>query len=69
MRNAVKPLLIAAMWLMMAVSNASSAEEKKIVLQLSDGSEEKQTLILNVASNLLKAYGQDGVNLHALKKS
>ena len=63
MRNAVKPLLIAAMWLMMAVSNASSAEEKKIVLQLSDGSEEKQTLILNVASNLLKAYGQDGVKV------
>lgn len=63
MRNAVKPLLIAAMWLMLAVSGVSHADEKKIVLQLSDGSEEKQTLVLNVASNLLKAYGQDNVKV------
>ncbi|OGI57666.1 MAG: hypothetical protein A2V58_03650 [Candidatus Muproteobacteria bacterium RBG_19FT_COMBO_61_10] len=63
MRNAVKPLLLAAMWLMLAVSGVSHAEEKKIVLQLSDGSEEKQTLVLNVASNLLKAYGQDNVKV------
>jgi hypothetical protein len=51
------------MWLMLAVSGVSHAEEKKIVLQLSDGSEEKQTLVLNVASNLLKAYGQDNVKV------
>ncbi len=66
MRNTVKPLLIAAMWLMLAVSGASQAEEKKIVLQLSDGSEEKQTLVLNVASNLLKAYGQDNVKVEVV---
>jgi hypothetical protein len=47
----------------LAVSGVSHAEEKKIVLQLSDGSEEKQTLVLNVASNLLKAYGQDNVKV------
>jgi intracellular sulfur oxidation DsrE/DsrF family protein len=51
------------MWLMLAMSGVSHAEEKKIVLQLSDGSEEKQTLVLNVASNLLKAYGQDNVKV------
>jgi intracellular sulfur oxidation DsrE/DsrF family protein len=54
------------MWLMLAVSGASFAEEKKIVLQISDGSPEKQTLVLNVASNLLKAYGQDNVKVEVV---
>lgn len=66
MRNTVKPLLIAAIWLMLAVSNASFADEKKIVLQISDGSPEKQTLVLNVAGNLLKAYGQDNVKVEVV---
>lgn len=35
--------------------------EKKIVLQISDGDPFKQTLILNVANNLIKEYGQDKV--------
>jgi uncharacterized protein len=37
--------------------------EKKIVLQLSDGSAEKQTLVLNVANNLQKAYGAGNVDV------
>ena len=35
----------------------------KIVLQLSDGSPAKQTLVLNVANNLIKHYGQDNVDI------
>ncbi len=66
MRNAVKSLLVVAMWLAMTATNVSSAEEKKIVLQISDGSPEKQTLVLNVAGNLLKAYGQDNVKVEVV---
>jgi intracellular sulfur oxidation DsrE/DsrF family protein len=33
--------------------------ENKFVLQISDMDPFKQTLVLNVASNILKAYGQD----------
>jgi intracellular sulfur oxidation DsrE/DsrF family protein len=35
--------------------------EKKIILQISDEDPAKQTLVLNVANNLLKEYGQDKV--------
>jgi hypothetical protein len=35
--------------------------EKKIVLQISDDDPSKQTLVLNVANNLLKEYGPDKV--------
>jgi len=35
--------------------------DKKIVLQISDGDPFKQTLILNVANNVLREYGQDKV--------
>lgn len=35
--------------------------DKKIVLQISDGDPFKQTLVLNVANNLLREYGQDKV--------
>jgi len=37
--------------------------EHKIVLQISDMDPSKQTLVLNVATNLLKAYGQDQVDV------
>lgn len=66
MSNTVRSLLAVTMWLMMAASNVSLAEEKKIVLQISDGTPEKQTLVLNVASNLLKAYGQDNVKIEVV---
>ena len=47
-------------------SQAAMAEEKpfaekKIILQISDNDPSKQTLVLNVANNLIKEYGQDKV--------
>jgi intracellular sulfur oxidation DsrE/DsrF family protein len=53
------------------VSAANAAEiktdkafaDKKIVLQISDSDPFKQTLVLNVASNLIKAYGTDKVDI------
>lgn len=40
-----------------------SLADTKIVLQISDPNPFKQTLVLNVANNLLKAYGQDQVDI------
>src|SRR5210317_1627456 len=37
--------------------------EQKFVLQISDMDPTKQTLVLNVAGNILKAYGQDQVDV------
>jgi hypothetical protein len=37
--------------------------DKKVVLQISDGDPFKQTLVLNVANNLVKAYGVDKVDI------
>ncbi|VAW67217.1 Blr3520 protein homolog, hypothetical protein [hydrothermal vent metagenome] len=37
--------------------------EKRIVLQISDPNPFKQTLVLNVASNLIKHYGQDKIDI------
>jgi uncharacterized protein len=39
------------------------AAEKKVVLQISDGSPEKQTLVLNVANNLINYYRNDELKL------
>lgn len=40
--------------------------EKKIVLQISDAIPEKQTLVLNVAGNVLDHYGQDKVEVEVV---
>jgi len=37
--------------------------EKRVVLQISDPNPFKQTLVLNVAGNLIKHYGQDKVDV------
>ncbi|VAW51906.1 Blr3520 protein homolog, hypothetical protein [hydrothermal vent metagenome] len=37
--------------------------EERIVLQISDPNPFKQTLVLNVANNLIKHYGQDKVDV------
>jgi intracellular sulfur oxidation DsrE/DsrF family protein len=37
--------------------------EARVVLQISDEDPSKQTLVLNVAGNLLKHYGQDKVDI------
>lgn len=57
----IATIFIAA--LMLAFSFASHALEKKVVLQISDDEPEKQTLVLNVANNLVKHYGQDNLKL------
>ena len=40
--------------------------DTKIVLQISDPNPFKQTLVLNVAGNILKHYGQDRVDLEVV---
>lgn len=40
--------------------------EKKVVLQISDAIPEKQTLLLNVAGNVLNHYGQDKVEVEVV---
>lgn len=46
--------------------NAARAGETKVVLQISDDTPAKQTLLLNVANNLLQAFGQDNVKLEVV---
>lgn len=52
-----------AMAIVMPLQAASGFAEKKIVLQISDSDPFKQTLVLNVANNLIKHYGQDKVEI------
>lgn len=46
-----------------ADSNSKPFAEKRVVLQISDPNPFKQTLVLNVANNLIKHYGQDKVDV------
>jgi intracellular sulfur oxidation DsrE/DsrF family protein len=64
------PVLFAASLLAIALYTtfAQAAEEKpfadkKVVLQISDDDPFKQTLVLNVANNLIKHYGPDKVDI------
>lgn len=64
-------LLLLAMLTFGLTTAANAAEiktdkafaDKKVVLQISDGDPFKQTLVLNVANNLIKAYGVDKVDV------
>jgi len=40
-----------------------SFADAKVVLQISDADPDKQTLVLNVANNLIKHYGPQGVEI------
>lgn len=40
--------------------------EHKVVLQISDNDPTKQTLVLNVANNIAKAYGADKVDIQVV---
>jgi intracellular sulfur oxidation DsrE/DsrF family protein len=56
--------MLVALFALAATQPAIAQEEKpfaehKFVLQISDMDPSKQTLVLNVAGNILKAYGQD----------
>lgn len=46
-----------------AGENDKPFAEERIVLQISDPNPFKQTLVLNVATNLIKYYGQDKVDI------
>jgi len=69
-------LLIATLWcaslfVLFGAGVASAADEKpfaelKVVLQISDSDPFKQTLVLNVARNLIKHYGPDRVDLEVV---
>lgn len=53
------------------LASPASAEEKpfaehKVVLQISDDDPFKQTLVLNVANNIVKAYGMDNVDIQVV---
>lgn len=61
MRKTAIASLVLASFLLMA-GNASAAM-KKIVLQISDGSPIKQTMVLNVANNIQKHYGLENVKV------
>ncbi len=61
-------IFVVAAFLAAIAQSARGAEDKpfaehKVVLQISDMDPSKQTLVLNVASNLLKAYGPDKVDI------
>ena len=71
MRSVYKILLVplwAALATLVLAGPIQAAEpkpfaEKKVVLQISDDDPGKQTLVLNVASNLVKHYGPDRVDV------
>ncbi len=46
-----------------AIAAGKAFADAKIVLQISDPNPFKQTLVLNVANNLIKHYGQDSVEI------
>lgn len=60
-----KSLVLLVSLVLMFPLHAADADapfgKEKYVLQISDGSKDKQTLILNVAANLKKNYGEDNV--------
>ena len=70
MRTMIQVIMFAALAAVTSISNAAPANssdkpfaEKHVVLQLSDPNPFKQTLVLNVANNLVKHYGQDKVDV------
>lgn len=48
---------------LIAASDSKPFAEEKVVLQISDPNPFKQTLVLNVANNLVKHYGPDKVDV------
>lgn len=58
-------LFLSIFWTFIAHASPESKPfaEERIVLQLSDNDPTKQTLVLNVANNLIKHYGPDKVDI------
>lgn len=64
MKNFYKSLVVLVVMAFIApVHAASEFAEKHVVLQISDNDPFKQTLVLNVANNLIKHYGQHKVDV------
>jgi len=63
LQSLVLVLLAAIAFHANAASEDKPFAEQKVVLQISDADPTKQTLVLNVASNLIKAYGPDKVDV------
>lgn len=66
-----KKIIVALFGLGFLLGQISYAEnedfvEKKVVLQISDYNPQKQTLVLNVANNVIKHYGQDVVKVEVV---
>ncbi len=60
---ALLALLVSPFFGSQAIAANNSMADAKIVLQISDPNPFKQTLVLNVANNLIKHYGQDLVDI------
>ena len=56
-------LLLSMVPLSSFASDSKPFAEKKVVLQISDPNPFKQTLVLNVANNLVKHYGPDKIDI------
>lgn len=67
MRLTAVPVWVVGVFLLfmspLHATSSSDLIEKKVVLQISDGSPEKQDLVLNVANNLINYYGPDRVQI------
>lgn len=69
MKRSIVALMATCVALGLMLSNFSvqaankSFADKKVVLQISDPNPFKQTLVLNVANNLIKHYGPDQVDV------
>ena len=56
-------IAVSASYQIQAAEEDKPFAEERIVLQISDSDPFKQTLVLNVANNLIKHYGQDKVDV------
>ncbi|MHB8346786.1 MAG: DsrE family protein [Acidiferrobacterales bacterium] len=66
MRNHSLWLAMLVLGTMLYASPPVQAAETKVVLQISDATPAKQTLLLNVANNLINAYGLDHVKIQVV---
>ena len=63
-------LLLSMLFTVLMMANVTIAQaadkslaDTKVVLQISDNDPSKQTLVLNVANNLIKHYGPESVDI------
>ncbi len=66
MRTRLKSLGLLLCGVVLFGMNAARAAETKVVLQISDDSPATQTLVLNVAGNLIDAFGPDHIKLEVV---